>query len=300
MTRPPSARPTEPGAASDWVFDALGTQWAITVPEPLPASAVEAVEAELDRIDVTWSRFRDDSLVAHASREAGTYPLAASDQPLIDWYRRLYDATGGAFSPFVGQTLADAGYGPGYSLNPAESVTPVPAWDDVLTGYRGALEVVAPTMIDVGAAGKGFAVDRVARIVAEYTDTFIVDGSGDMVVSERTTPVRIALEHPADPMQAIGVVELATGAICASAVTRRSWADWHHVVDPRTSRPTVDVVATWVVAASTMIADGLATALFFTPADELHDRLGIDFRFVTIFADGTADYSPWPGLELFS
>ena len=49
-----------------------------------------------------------------------------------------------------------------------------------------------------------------------------------------------------------------------------------------------------------MIADGLATALFFTPARELRARLGIDFDYVTMYADGTAEWSAWPGLEMFS
>lgn len=295
MTRSPA-----PPTAHDWGFDALGTRWTITVPGPLPPDVRRDVDAELDRIDEAWSRFRDDSMVAQAARRPGRYALAASDQPLIDWYRQLYVATDGAVSPFVGQTLVDAGYDARYSLIPAETVRSVPAWDDILHGHDRELRIVEPALIDVGAAGKGFAVDRVATIIATHTDTFIVDGSGDMVVSARESPLRVALEHPADPTTAIGVVELAGGAICASSVVRRSWADWHHVIDGRTSEPARGVVATWAVAESTMIADGLATALFFVPADELRARLGVDFRYVLMRSDGSAEYSPWPGLELFT
>ncbi|HNP57660.1 MAG TPA: FAD:protein FMN transferase [Gordonia sp. (in: high G+C Gram-positive bacteria)] len=297
---------TEPSArlgsdiVHDWTFDALGTGWTITVGDPIPNVVADAVTAELARIDRTWSRFRDDSIVAQASRQAGRYAIAATDQPLVDWYRALYDATAGAVTPFVGQTLVDAGYDAQYSLVPAPTVRRVPAWDEVLHGHDRELLMTTPALIDVGAAGKGFAVDRVAKIIAGHTATFIVDGSGDLVVSVRDLPLRVGLEHPANPATAIGVVELTGGAICASSVVRRSWSDWHHVIDGRTSAPARGVVATWAVAESTMIADGLATALFFTPARELRARLGIDFDYVTMYADGTAEWSAWPGLEMFS
>ncbi|MFW0792469.1 FAD:protein FMN transferase [Gordonia sp. CPCC 205515] len=287
---------------NDWVFTALGTQWTITTPEPLRDKVTEAIRTELERIDVTWSRFRDDSMVAEMARRPGRYPISAADQPLIDWYRRLYEVTEGAVSPFVGQTLADAGYDAAYSLRPAATISVVPSWESVLAGHASALDVRSPVLIDVGAAGKGFAVDRVAGIVADHASEFIVDGSGDMVFSGCSDPVRVALEHPQDPTMAIGVVEMREGAICASASNRRAWADWHHIVDPRSSSPTWNVLATWVLAPTTMVADGLATALFFTSDSVLRERLGPPtdrFGHLTVTRDGHIEQTEIPGLEAF-
>ncbi len=258
--------------------------------------------AEIDRIDRAWSRFRDDSTVADMARRAGRYPIADTDQPLVDWYRRLYDLTGGAVSPLVGQTLADAGYDAAYSLRASARVPVAPAWDSVIGEHEGALEIREPALLDVGAAGKGFAVDRVAEIVGESFDDFVVDAGGDMVISSRSRGLRVALEHPSDPTKAIGVVSVAGGAICASASNRRVWADWHHIVDPRTASPAREVLATWVIAPSAMEADGLATALFFTPAAFLrgdfdHHREG--FHHVTIRRNGSVEHTAIPGLELF-
>ena len=145
---------TEPSArlgsdiVHDWTFDALGTGWTITVGDPIPNVVADAVTAELARIDRTWSRFRDDSIVAQASRQAGRYAIAATDQPLVDWYRALYDATAGAVTPFVGQTLVDAGYDAQYSLVPAPTVRRVPAWDEVLHGHDRELLMTTPAVQD--------------------------------------------------------------------------------------------------------------------------------------------------------
>lgn len=286
----------------DWVFDALGTRWTVTTPEPLAPSVCTAVADELDRIDRAWSRFRDDSMVAEIAAHPGSYPVDPVDQPLVDWYRRLYDLSAGAVSPFVGATLSDAGYDARYSLRPAERIRDTPRWDDVLTGHDGTLEVRRPVVIDVGAAGKGFAVDRVSAIVAATAPQHIVDGGGDMVIAGYDTPRRVALEHPDDTTRAIGVVDVADGAICASAVNRRAWADWHHIIDPRTSSPAREVVATWVLAPTAMEADGLATALFFTPAALLrghfhhHDD---GFHHLTVRRSGRVEHTAIPGLELY-
>ena len=58
------------------------------------------------------------------------------------------------------------------------------------------------------------------------------------------------------------------------------------------------MVATWVVADDAATADGLATALFFVPAE----RLTPAFRFswVRMFADGRAEVSADFDGELFT
>ncbi|WP_343287270.1 FAD:protein FMN transferase [Gordonia sp. SID5947] len=286
----------------EWCFDALGTRWEISTPTPLTDDAAHRVADELDRIDRVWSRFRDDSTVAEIARHGGRHLIASADQPLVDWYRRLYDLTGGAVSPMVGQVLADAGYDAEYSLVPQPVVGSAPRWDDVLSAHTGALEVRRPVLLDVGAAGKGFAVDRVAAIVGEEVDSYVVDGGGDMRIRWPDGPMRVALEHPLDAEKAIGVVELGDGAICASAANRRAWADWHHIVDPRSASPAREVLATWVMASDAMLADGLATALFFTSASTLRSGFDLDdvgFHHVTVRRNGTVEHTDVPGLELF-
>jgi uncharacterized protein with FMN-binding domain len=88
----------------------------------------------------------------------------------------------------------------------------------------------------------------------------------------------------------IGVSHLHERALCASAVTRRAWGDGvHHVLDGRTGAAVRDVVATWVVADEAATADGLATALFFTMADDLVEVFR--FSYVRMFADGRLEIS---------
>ncbi|MEV4422561.1 FAD:protein FMN transferase [Patulibacter sp. NPDC049589] len=279
-------------------FEAIGTTWRIDAPVPLHAVA-PAVHALIDRYDRTWSRFRDDSLVAEISRSAGRYAMPPEAGALLGLYRRLHDLTGGAVSPLVGGALEHHGYGADYALRPAPGAVEVPAWDATMRPDGDALLVHAPVVIDVGAAGKGQLVDLVSELLTAHgIGDHVVDAGGDL----RTTgpdALRVALEHPADPTQAIGVVELHGGAIAASAVNRRAWAgDRHHVLDARDGEPTREVVATWAIGPTAMEADGLATALFFASPGELHRHVA--YSGVRLLADGHAQRTAdLPG-ELFS
>ncbi|MEE1765242.1 FAD:protein FMN transferase [Streptomyces sp. SP18BB07] len=145
-------------------------------------------------------------------------------------------------------------------------------------------------MIDVGAAGKGHLVDIVSAILQRVgIAQFVVDGNGDLLHAGEDT-LRVGLEHPFDPRLVIGVVNVRGRALCASGVTRRAWGEGlHHMLDARTGLPVGEVVATWVVAQEAAVADGLATALFFTEAH----RLARTFRFayVRMHANGHAEIS---------
>ena len=110
-------------------------------------------------------------------------------------------------------------------------------FEDALAWDGEHLETATPVLLDVGAAGKGHLVDLVSGILAEAgIARSVVDGSGDLRIRE--VPMRIALEHPADPRKAVGVAELADGALSASAGNRRRHADGrHHVLDAVTGLP---------------------------------------------------------------
>lgn len=262
-----------------WRFEAIGTHWAI-------AGDVDraAVTQRIDDFDRTWSRFRTDSLVTKIAADGGSAATGPQTGALMDLYARLHELTGGAVNPLVGGTLAALGYDAELSLGVSAAVQ-TPAFA-CLSWTDDSLALSEPALIDIGAAGKGLLVDLVAELCG---DTGTVDAGGDLRHGG-PEPLRIALEHPSDPTLAIGVVDVAGGAVCASATNRRAWGDGlHHVLDARTGEPTREVVATWVLADDAMTADGLATALFFVPGEAVAEEF--DCEWVRLTADGRAAWS---------
>jgi thiamine biosynthesis lipoprotein len=71
------------------------------------------------------------------------------------------------------------------------------------------------------------------------------------------------------------VAELEKGSICGSAGNRRKWGKFHHIMHPETKKSVENILAVWVIAENGLLADGLATALFFVEPE----RLEKDFNF---------------------
>jgi thiamine biosynthesis lipoprotein len=208
-------------------------------------------------------------------------------------------------TPLIGASLERLGYDADYSLRPAGTALPAPAWDTVLDWTGTAITAHAPVVLDIGAAGKGLLVDLLAaELEADGVDSYVIDASGDLL-AHAAGPMQVGLEHPYNPEQAIGIVQLDGRSLCASAANRRAWGDGlHHVLDARTGEPVRTVAATWAIAQSgvgrsgAMCADAIATALFFDGGPELAHTWGVSW--VRMLTDGRVEYSPDSAVELFT
>ncbi len=271
-------------------FDGIGTRWEISTPSRLSDGQRRGLLATVERYDAAWSRFRPDSLVADAARSPGRFELPAEAAALGELYSTLYRLTGGAMTPLIGGSLERLGYDAAYSLRPGGLPLPAPRWEDVLDWQGTALTTTSPVVIDVGAAGKGQLADLLsAQLRDGGCAEHFIDASGDLL-NPGPEPVVVALEHPYDPTRAIGTVELGAGALCASAANRRAWGDgFHHVLDGTTGAPVRTVVASWALAGTAMVADALATALFFVDGPRLEQEF--ECAWLTAYSDGHAEYS---------
>ena len=283
--------PLQPQA--QWSFEGIGTQWWIGLYQSVGPGTLKSLQTEIaalvETFDATYSRFRSDSLVTTWSQAAGKYELPADMLPLLDMYKRLYDATDGAVTPLIGQVMSDAGYDANYSLQPKpDLLTRPPRWEDTLRYDTSTIEILRPALLDFGAAGKGYLVDLLCELLeTNGVRHYCVDGSGDMRYrsGKAGEPLAVGLEHPDDPSQVIGVARLIGGALCGSAGNRRAWGEYTHIIDPFTQASPQHLKAVWVTAATTMLADGLATALYFAAPEKLQKHFR--FEYTLINADMT-------------
>jgi FAD:protein FMN transferase len=283
----------------DWEFEAIGAPWRISTPDELPAQTADAVRARIEDFDRVYSRFRPDSLVSQIAAEPGSWEFPPDAAPLFALYRTLYNATEAAMSPLVGGRLENLGYDRDYTLTPRDEAVEVPRWDEIMHWDGTRLTTTSPVLVDVGAAGKGYLVDLVATVLRDAgVDEYLIDASGDLL-HRGPEPVRVGLEHPFDATKAIGICNLQNASICASAPNRRSWGNGlHHILDATTGEPTTTVAATWAHASSGLVADGLATALFFASAPAMSASYAFDY--VRMFPDLRVEYSrTFPG-EIFT
>lgn len=251
-------------------FTALGTRWRLGLRGESATEAFAALEAMAHAFDITYSRFIPDSLVSQLAKTPGRHTVPRDLVAMLRLYEELYHATGGAVNPAIGFALEDTGYDSAYTLEAKTAVRSVPPLPSVLTIHGDTdIELHEPVLLDLGALGKGYLVDVLFREAKSlgFADV-LIDGSGD-IRYDASEPIVCGLEDPREAGKVIGTLSLQSGALCASATNRRRWEGYSHYLDPHTKTSPTYVVATWVVAETAALADGLSTALFFVPPEDL-------------------------------
>lgn len=276
-------------------FEAIGTVWHISCLTPAErANEISRLTTtRIEQFDKDYSRFRADSWVSRIGQQPGSYKPPADFQPLFRMYQKLYAATKGAVTPLIGDVMERAGYDAQYSLKP-RALRPIPELSETLQFEGDTLHVKYPCVIDFGAAGKGYLVDIICKLLKNAGITeYLVDASGD-IRCQSPTPTPVGLENPDDPTSVIGVLPLQNQSICASSGNRRRWGNgkhqFHHIMNPRTLKSESTVTASWVMTKDALQADGLATALFFTDPERLLKHF--DFEYIRLMADNSMQITP--------
>lgn len=284
-------------------FEAIGTHWNIAIHDEISDSKksdiFKLVQERIAVYDKHYSRFRDDSLVAEMSRQAGEYVLPDDAKPMFDLYEKLYRMTNGSVTPLIGNLLSDAGYDAHYSFETKTLHVP-PKWEDAIEYVFPRLLVKQPVLFDVGAAGKGYLVDIVGELLFDQGITsFTINAGGDIVHRDiEGKKIRVGLEHPNDPTSAIGVAQIGNESICGSAGNRRAWNQFHHVIDPHKLESPKHIAAIWVIGKTGLLADALTTCLFFVEPEVLETQFS--FEYLIMYADLTMRASSGFNAEIFS
>lgn len=292
-------------AISTVSWPALGTHADLLVTGDI-APARTAVEAVLDEVDRTYSRFRADSELMAMNRHAGeTVTLSPLLARAIGAAIRAAQLTDGLCDPTIGQALLRIGYDDDFAVVAASSA-PIELQLERAPGWR-ALRFDAATRtfqaprgvtIDLGSTGKALAADlaAAAAVAAMGSHGALVSLGGDLaiagVVPDDGWPVRVAEDSSIAPDAAVPgqrseVVTIREGALATSSTTVRQWRRGritvHHLIDPRTGLPAQSPWRTVSVAAATCVdANAAATAALIRGevAPAWLDSLGLAARFV--------------------
>jgi thiamine biosynthesis lipoprotein len=133
-------------------------------------------------------------------------------------------------------------------------------------------------MLDLGAIGKGFAIDRAAEILREDgIENALIHGGTSSVCAlgkpDDSDAWRMVIESPlvamgkveASPEEVLSIVALHNETLAVSGIWGRSFKSsgktYGHVIDPRSGRPVSNALMSAVVLPSGTETDALSTAL---------------------------------------
>jgi FAD:protein FMN transferase len=243
----------------------------------LESVALECFE-EIRRIEGQLSLYREDTDIYDLNTNGADRWVVLDPRVfrVLQEARRLSAETGGAFDITVGPLVKAWGF-MGASGQMASSADIDAAREHIgmnLMELRdedhSARFVRDGVMVDMGAMGKGYALDQAAELIRDYeVPGGLIHGGTSTVVAVCGQPDGaawpVAIQDPADESGRLGIVHLRDNALSVSAVHGKFFTEgdtrYGHVIDPRSGQPVQNALLAAVVCPSATESDALSTAL---------------------------------------
>ncbi len=266
---------------------AMATRFEIVLhgddPRALRAAGEEALD-EIERLESQLSLYRPGSELARLNQRASDGPVRVTPGlfQLLSRARRFSLASGGAFDITIAPLVRCWGFmgGNGSLPDPAavEAARAAVGMHLVeLDADRLTVRFAHPgVMLDFGAIGKGFAVDRAAEILREagVTSALLHGGTSTAYAIGRppgSARWKITVPSPDNHASAppLTTVQLQDESLSVSAVWGRSFRAgekcYGHIIDPRTGQPAIQARLSAVILPEATASDALSTALLTAP-----------------------------------
>jgi thiamine biosynthesis lipoprotein len=237
--------------------------------------AIDAVMAEMRRIDELMSHYKPESQLSAINARAAQEPVQVDPElfDLIKLSTHYSIITEGAFDI----TYASVGhlYDYPHHVKPTEeqikAALPGVNWRNML------LDPVHHTVrfehqgmrIDLGGIGKGYAVDRgIAILQARGIQHALVTAGGDSrIIGDRMgRPWVIGIRNPDDKDKVVTRIPIINSAMSTSGDYERYFDEagvrYHHIIDPRTGHSASKVRSATILGPTATETDGMSKTAF--------------------------------------
>jgi thiamine biosynthesis lipoprotein len=272
-------------------FLAMGTSFEVHADSFRSQQAVRSMVAEHE---ARFSRFLDTSELSRINRSSGSSTVISDDmRSVLATALRAHSLTGGLVDIGVGDAVRMWGYDTSMSDLVEPRRAPVGSTASHWHLHDNRVRLAEATQLDLGGIVKGWTCDR----VVESGLASMVSAGGDLRSTNDSLVVGI-LDHED---QEVAEIEVGVGSLATSSRMKRRWAlehgEAHHLIDPRTMRPSVTPITSASVVATTAVeAEAGAKAVLLLGDSGLAwaDRQPWIRQAVAVWHDGSV-YATKPG-----
>lgn len=241
---------------------------------PEAAAIAAAVEGEVRRLELRYSRYRDDSITAQINATAGTgrsLEVDPESAALLNYAQTAWEQSEGLFDITSGVLRRIWNFKQPRLPTQAEidAVRPLIGWQKVSWCDPRISLPERGMEVDFGGYVKEYAADRAVAVAREQGARHgFVDLAGDIAVigpHPDQSPLAVGIRDPKRPEVAIAVIPMRYGAIASSGSYERYFEHegrrYCHILDPLTGWPISDEIASVSVIADACLVAGTATTI---------------------------------------
>lgn len=260
-----------------WTGQALGAPATLILNHENQARAtrlIEAVVAEVARLEGVFSLYRDDSALSELNKVRALVAPPQDLVALLGSCQEYWNMSGGVFDPTV-QSLWSL-YRDHFTRPNADPSGPSAAevrdaldavGFDAVEFNRDRVVLTRPKMaVTLNGVAQGYITDRIVELLrAAGVTSSLVDMGEDRAIGSRAdgTPWRIGLAERQDDESPDAVLEVTNKAVATSSRTGFYFDEaqhFGHILDPRTGRTAAMYRRVTVIADDATTADALSTA----------------------------------------
>lgn len=248
------------------------------------------VEKQLKQFETYWHAWRDSDLYRFNKALPELKPVRIPESLLdqLTLSQQYYQSSQQLFNPAIGKLIAAYGFHDNASKDEQlvnEIRRDLPTMDDLVINGQNATSLNPHLELDLGGIAKGYAMEKIAKqLKSAGFENFIINAGGDVLISGQRfeKPWVIAIQDPFAP-GAIASIKLSGDQNLFTSGNyqrfyRKNEELIHHIIDPRTGKPSNNISSATVLSADAVLADVAATTLMIDGWDNhvsLAKSLGI-------------------------
>ncbi|MFN3532871.1 MAG: FAD:protein FMN transferase [Candidatus Brocadia sp.] len=251
--------------------------------EKTAGKAIEEALDEMERMDRIMSNYKNDSELSQLNKKAPKSPFPCQGELLdvIEQSQYYSELSNGAFDITISPIVALWGFFNEKGHVPSDKEIgkhlPAVSYKNIVINKNNNPKEPSTvffknsnTQIDLGAIGKGYAVDKALEIIKKFGISNACINLGGNIYVLNTPPGKnawkIGIQHPRDKNEILGYLELKDEATATSGDYERFFEingkRYSHIIDPRTGRPVSGTIAVTIVAPTGTQVDALSTSIF--------------------------------------
>lgn len=245
------------------------------LPQDVANNAIDKGFAEFERIDNLFSTYKKESGVSELNSDLEKVTVDSEIYFILKTCNEITKSTNGAFDAATGNIVDAWNFSSTQPQIPEYEVLSEAVensnWANVELSESNSVIKKKRIRFNFGAIAKGYAVDKAALVLINLgINDFLINAGGEIKTSGKNW--KVGIQHPRRQTELIKSLLIEDYSVATSGDYEQYFElngkRYHHILNPKTGYPAMDIQSVTIVAKDNFVADAYATGVFVLGKDK--------------------------------